>query len=214
MIISPARSFVFVHIPKTGGTSLSLALEDRAHKDDILIGDTPKAQKRKRRLKDLRAKGRLWKHSTMADIEGAFEQEQLASMFKIALVRNPWDRMVSYYHWLQVQSFDHVAVKLAQELEFSAFVRHPHTRSSVRQNPYGRYLRDGTGVEWPTLFVRLENFHQDVAPFEEHLGFGIVLPLANKSERSTDYRDYFTGDLARITGEDCAEDIERFGYSF
>jgi hypothetical protein len=39
MIISPGRGYVFVHIPKTGGTSLALALEARAMKDDILIGD-------------------------------------------------------------------------------------------------------------------------------------------------------------------------------
>jgi hypothetical protein len=47
MIISPGRKFIFVHIPKTGGTSLALALEDRAMKNDILIGDTPKAKKRR-----------------------------------------------------------------------------------------------------------------------------------------------------------------------
>ncbi|MFT7106587.1 MAG: hypothetical protein ACJAVT_001108 [Yoonia sp.] len=30
MIISPKRRFTFVHIPKTGGTSLALAYEDLA----------------------------------------------------------------------------------------------------------------------------------------------------------------------------------------
>ena len=70
MIISPGRRFIFVHIPKTGGTSMALALEDRAMKDDILIGDTPKALRRRRRLKGAQAAGRLWKHSTLADIDG------------------------------------------------------------------------------------------------------------------------------------------------
>ena len=50
MIISRGRRFIFVHIPKTGGTALSLALEARAQKADILIGDTPNARARKRRL--------------------------------------------------------------------------------------------------------------------------------------------------------------------
>ena len=66
MIISPRRNFIFVHIPKTGGTALATALEDRAMKDDILIGDTPKAKRRKARLKLLTAKGRIWKHSTLS----------------------------------------------------------------------------------------------------------------------------------------------------
>ena len=55
MIISRGRRYVFVHIPKTGGTALSLALEARAMKDDILIGDTPKARTRRARLKALKA---------------------------------------------------------------------------------------------------------------------------------------------------------------
>ena len=53
MIISPGRRYIFVHVPKTGGTALSLALEARAMKDDILIGDTPKARRRRGRLKSL-----------------------------------------------------------------------------------------------------------------------------------------------------------------
>ena len=43
MIISRGRGYIFVHIPKTGGTSMAAALEARAMKDDILIGDTEKA---------------------------------------------------------------------------------------------------------------------------------------------------------------------------
>lgn len=30
MIISRGRGYIFVHIPKTGGTAMALALEDRA----------------------------------------------------------------------------------------------------------------------------------------------------------------------------------------
>lgn len=55
MIISHGRRYIFVHCPKTGGTALSLALEARAMKDDILIGDTPKAKNRRRRLKEVQA---------------------------------------------------------------------------------------------------------------------------------------------------------------
>ena len=68
MILSRGRRFIFVHIPKTGGTALALALEGRAMKDDILIGDTPKARARSRRWRGVKAHGRLWKHSTLADI--------------------------------------------------------------------------------------------------------------------------------------------------
>ena len=103
MIISRGRRFIFVHIPKTGGTALSLALEGRAMKDDLLIGDTPKARARKGRLAGVKTAGRLWKHATLADITGLVTADEVSTFFTLTLVRNPWDRMVSYYHWLRMQ---------------------------------------------------------------------------------------------------------------
>ena len=110
MILSRGRGYVFVHIPKTGGTALALALESRAMKDDILLGDTPKAKRRRHRVKGVKSRGRLWKHATLADIDGLVTQGELAGLFAVTLVRNPWDRMVSYYHWLRDQRFVHPAV--------------------------------------------------------------------------------------------------------
>lgn len=214
MIISPARKFIFVHIPKTGGTSLALALEARVHRDDILIGDTPKAIKRKGRVKTLNAKGRLWKHSTLADLDGALSLSDLDGMFIFALVRNPWDRMVSYYHWLRQQGFDHPAVTLAKTTEFADFVLHPDTDASLRAFPAARYVTDAAGVERTSTFVRLEHLDADLAPVEAHLGFRLDVPHANASDRPSDYRRAYSDQTAAAVAAMCAEDIARFGYRY
>ena len=215
MIISPGRKFIFVHIPKTGGTALSLALEDRAMKDDILIGDTPKAKRRRGRLKGAKTAGRLWKHSTLADIEGLIDPDDLDGMVLFTLVRNPWDRLVSYYHWLKEQRFDHPAVDLAKEQSFVEFVRHPHTAQSIRANSYGSYLRDGTGRERDALFIRLEHLAEDLRPLEDHLGFKLdQIPRFNASNRARDHRAYYDGQTKLWVENLCKEDITRFGYSF
>jgi hypothetical protein len=99
MIISHGRRYIFVHAPKTGGISMKLALEARVRADDIIIGDTPKAKQRRKRLADLTPAGRLCKHSTLRDIDGIVDVPAMQDYFVFTIGRNPWDRMVSYYHW-------------------------------------------------------------------------------------------------------------------
>lgn len=214
MIISRGRGYIFVHIPKTGGTALTLALEARAKADDILIGDTPKARARRGRLQELTPRGRLWKHSTLADIDGIVSPEELSRLFLVTLVRNPWDRIVSYYHWLRKQSFAHPAVTLAQGTEFSAFLNHPDTRASFATWPYPAYLRDASGTERPAHYIRLEALAQDIQPFEAHLGFRLDIPRANESDRARDWRGYYSDADAALVAGLCAGDIARFGYRF
>ncbi|SMX38107.1 sulfotransferase family 2 domain-containing protein [Maliponia aquimaris] len=213
MIISRGRRYIFVHIPKTGGTSMALALETRAQADDILIGDTPKALRRRGRLKALTARGRLWKHSTLADIDGVVTPAEIGGMLCFCLVRNPWDRVVSYYHWLRVQEFDHAAVTLAKAHEFAGFLRQPHTQASLAAWPASRYMRDVTGAEHG-LCVRLEHLAEDMAPVVAHLGFVPEMPHVNRSDRAADYRAQYSDETQAIVAVACAEDVARFGYAF
>ena len=215
MILSHGRRYIFVHIPKTGGTALTLALEDRAMKDDILVGDTPKAVRRRRRLKEAGLTGTLKKHARLAEIEPVLPQTALLDYFIVTLVRNPWDRMVSYYHWLRTQRFAHEAVDLARDLPFPAFVRHPATRQAFGHGHYASYVTDRAGEERCDLFIRLEHLDTDIAPFEAHLGFRLApLAPANVSDRARDWRTYYDDATAAVVAETCATDIARFGYAF
>ena len=80
---------------------MTFALEVRAKADDIIMGDTPKAKQRRKRLAGLTPVGRLWKHSTLRDIDEIVDAPAMQDYFVFTIGRNPWDRMVSYYTWLR-----------------------------------------------------------------------------------------------------------------
>lgn len=214
MIISRGRRYVFVHIPKTGGTSLATALEERAMRDDILIGDTPKAQRRKHRLVGLESRGRLWKHAGLGDIDGLLGADELAGMFAFTLVRNPWDRVVSYYHWLRMQQFDHQAVRLAKALGFKDFAQNQSIGRGFADAPASSFMTTAAGIEHCAVYIRLEVFKEDATPLFDHLGFSFDLPNLNRSSRKADYRSYYDEATMQAVATWCATDIDRFGYRF
>lgn len=215
MIISRGRRYIFVHIPKTGGTAMSLVLEARAKADDILIGDTPKARRRRGRLKGVQSAGRLWKHSALSDAIGLISLPEAETFFTFTMVRNPWDRMVSYYHWLREQDFDHPAVHLARRSGFGAFLNAPETCASISAAPYDSYLRLPDGRLRCDAWLRLEHLEEDARPLTAHLGFAVTpLPRANESPRPRDWRPFYSEADAALVARICAPDIARFGYGF
>ena len=215
MIVSPGRGYIFVHIPKTGGTALALALETRARADDILIGDTPKARRRRHRLKGLATAGRLWKHSRLSDIEGLVARAEFPRFRVFTIIRNPWERLASHYHWLRAQSFDHPQVHLAQRLDFPGFLAAPDVAASFRASPSAAYVRDGAGTEHCALWLRHDRLAEDLPRLETLLGLRLP-PLArvNASARPADWRRLYDDRSAARVAAFCAEDITRFGWRF
>jgi hypothetical protein len=215
MIVSPARRFIFVHVPKTGGTSFALAWEARAHADDILIGDTPKARRRRHRVAGVQTSGRLWKHSRLADIRGLIPDAEIEAARIAAMVRNPWDRIASYYTWARAQTFDHPAVTAARTRDFAGFLAHPAVAAGLRAAPTSAYLRDWHGHDRPAFLLRLEHLDEDLPPLESALGLRLSpLPRVNTSDWGGDRRAFYTVSTREQVADLCAEDIARFGYTF
>lgn len=94
MIISENKKFIFIHIPKTGGTSVTRSLEECLKYNDIVLGGTQYGEKLQKIYKKQFG---VSKHSLGIEIQDLVGQEKWEDFFRFSVVRNPYHRIFSNY---------------------------------------------------------------------------------------------------------------------
>jgi hypothetical protein len=211
MLISHRHRFAFVHVPKTAGSSVAFALWPHAdHVDDYwmtrglaLVGIHVNHYA-PYQLKKFRT------HTPAAVLQRQLPADVFADLFKFAFVRNPWDLLVSSYHYLLEKAGHHrgpVASRLESFADYAAYEirRGKMSQAAMLAGPDGRLLVDFVG--------RFESLASDFAYACRRIGVEVDLPRANAT-RHRDYRGFYDDQLAEDVGRFFAADAERFGYAF
>ncbi|MFZ2724763.1 MAG: sulfotransferase family protein [Methylococcaceae bacterium] len=97
-IINNSFKFIFVHVPKAAGTSLTTALQSYTNYCDLEIGGTQFGEQIQAAY---RRRFGLSKHSTAAEINHIVGAVVWSQSFSFAFVRNPFSRCLSTYHFLR-----------------------------------------------------------------------------------------------------------------
>jgi hypothetical protein len=205
-MISIDKKFVFIHIPKTGGNAIRLALQPYAI-DEIVFNE--KQQAYNESTQQLNRFGirnpymDLKKHSQISEVHSQWDAGQLGAWddyFKFAVVRNPWDRLVSLYFSPHKGNVDF------DKKKFTELVK--NTRKGM-QFPF---VTEGGSLATDYL-VRFESLAADFAQVCDRLHIQVELPHVNKS-RHLPYREYYDKKLMNLVYKLYREDIDLFGYEF
>jgi hypothetical protein len=136
---------------------------------------------------------------------------------KFAFVRNPWDHLVSMYHFMlsDPEIPRHAEVKALPG--FDAFVQWaideaaPFPKGITKRQAEMLTDRDGTLL---TDFVgHYESLREDFDRVCRHLGIEASLPHLNRSQHR-DYRAYYNDHTRALVEEHFRSDINLFGYTF
>lgn len=176
------------------------------------------------------AKKRL-KHCFISDIHGAVEAELFSSYTKFAVVRNPFDRLFSWYAMFKHNTIAKSeiaggvvrtaalgnAVEAAIEPyldSFESFLTLPNSglfeRFYYNQFDYLQ-IDDKIAVDY---VLRFENLNNDFNAMAKQMNFPSLLPAVNQSVRQQDYRMAYNQNTQQLVAERFARDLNYFSYTF
>ncbi|MBX3438397.1 MAG: sulfotransferase family 2 domain-containing protein [Planctomycetaceae bacterium] len=189
-MISSLHKCILVHIPKTGGTSITKAFGQ--------------IEASRHGVQD---------HRTVSQLRDTISPAEFESYFKFAFIRNPWARIVSWYKNVIQDPVHRQNFKVDQDCSFPDFLHKHGSIWGLQSQLY--WLRDTNG-EIPLDFIgRFENLAEHFRVVCERLGLqNVELPHLVKAHDSRPYTALYNDESRRIVAERYAEEIDLFGYQF
>ena len=197
MIISDSHKFVFHHVPKTGGSSITAALAPycRNYEGVVASEDT---------------KGWQWgfhkpyyMHHPIRSYEAGDIPE---GYYSFAFVRNPFSAVVSAWNPTKFKHFDEY---VEHEIFTGVEIVGRYTQMGWLADEAGNLLVDCVG--------RYENLAQDFYEIVGTIGVPLmILPKRNitKDKVHDSYREYYSPTSRHLVERKYKRDLEYFGYEF
>lgn len=216
MLISPARRFLFVHVPKTAGTSLTEALAPFAAPMKLSAAGAIRRALPGRVGLD----GWFEMHDSAAFASAKLGRDAWDNLTTFAVVRDPFAHALSHYRFLRGYRYARWR-RLVQAMDFAAYLDWrltgpPHWLKS-RTGRFARlpdqawFLTDGAGKLLVDRVLRFESLAEDFAALTADLGLpATTLPHRRQQQ---DQAGEITAAAAEKIQRLHARDFALFGYS-
>lgn len=206
MLISRKYRFIFVHIYKNAGTSISTAL--------MPFAVAPLPYQLYRILKkvglSIRNPQPCPLHLQASELMKVIGEENFRSYFSFAIVRNPWDWQVSLYNY-SLKTPGHYQHEFIKSLgSFTAYLDWRCTKEVRYQKDF---IYSQNGEQLVKYIGRYECLDDDFREICARIGISASLPRLNIS-REKPYQEYYTSETIELVHKAFMLDIETFGYEF
>jgi len=236
MIISRSLNFIFIHIHKTGGSSMEIALDPYLRWDDLVLGSTPLGEA----MNDhYRRRYGLHKHSSIQEVQNVCGADLVARCYCFAMVRHPVHRICSLYNFVgsivtkwavnKGLSVDAIRADLnrfakahpplgwpasrafIQSQSFAEFLAHPDLYRDEGFLPQtSRLSLEGKGLACTPL--KLEECNHWLPKLSARLGVDLKLPHVNASGQKLVSAETISPESRETIRTMFAEDFATFGY--
>jgi len=164
-------------------------------------------------------------HKSAIDHEYLFRERgwKWEEYTKIVTVRNPWDRLVSFYHFKPNKKAPQSAI--SWDLSFHDFIMKPPTwrGASLGKPPVTmptdtqkNFMTDKDGNLMVDYVIRMETMKSDLPSIVDNhwKNFDIDYDIHLNTTKHKPYWEYYSDETKEKVDELFKEDIEMFGYEF
>jgi hypothetical protein len=222
-MISDKHKFVFIHVPKCGGMSITnhfLNLSED-YPTNTVGRSSDSIMVRRPTDKDHNYFGESYMHATMSELISYYSNAHFNEYYKFATIRNTYDRLISLYFWavggnsLNIDRFKHLigvsGLKGRVGVPYNnGKIKHP--RGSA---PINFFLCDDNDDLIVDDVFLINNIKNDIGAIYKNMGI-VPKPLVRKSNSSQHkhYSEYYTQKMVDIVEEIYAIEIEKFNFKF
>jgi hypothetical protein len=200
---------IFYRIPKNASTSMSEHL-----------GQFNLIKKHEKRFYEL-ADRKLYKgwfdptHAKPTEVYNVFRRE-MANYFSFCIVRNPWDRAVSMYHFAQKNDLGRL-YNIKTEMTFEVFCE---LLKDYENDPY--FIASHKQTQWmeglypPNETLRFENLQEEFSRMLKEYNISHIrteLPHKNSTDHKF-YQEYFNTNTKKIINQIFEKDVDTLKYTF
>ncbi len=206
MLISMKHRFLFIHAPKTGGTSIRKLLASLGAGQMDQVCDLP-----------------VPPHATAAQVLNVLGPGLFSRLFSFAFVRNPWDMEYSTYRYILQAKGHWQHAEVSRFRDFEHYLKFYYYKFKERglgdADPLRRvqmdFVCDPDGHQMVSFVGRYENLAEHFRQVLARVGLGTAMALSHEN-RSTngEYRRVYTARMVDYVTEMHEADIRHFKYAF
>jgi len=236
MPVSHKHKIILVHIPKTGGTSVEAALGMHAKKDNI--GLVP-YKRQSRDYHNMYGAG--MQHMTLSEIKQHYSKAGFSSYesfgglkhqadvvfdmlgvkgrennifndyLKFVVVRNPYDRLVSHFSWMDGKWHKNIEPTKEEFVQFvDKMMSEKLYETDLHLIPQHQYIMVDGDIAVDKV-IRIENLAEEFAVLCDELGINACLKKRMASKHK-DYLFYYDDNTKEVIYDLYRKDFELFDY--
>lgn len=208
-MISKKYNCIFVHIPKNGGSSIEDMIWPPTHKrteQDLWMGFV-KPFYNKYQTGGLQ-------HLFASQIKQEVGDTFFDQAFIFTMVRNPWDKAVSQFTYMQKREDLRKFLGMPEHCEFAQYLELITHKAHVQWEPQYKFFLDDHGESLVSEVFRFENFETDVARIMDRLGVKFTNILHAKKSSRVHYSQYYNEESKEMVADIYAKDISLLNYAF